>query len=121
VSTRLIEVLRQHKAELLAWLSRLPCPGWQAVPPSDLRLLSIMPRPTTPNRERVIGYLLRQIGGKPCALAEWIERREQSYYDGPGRHWNCGTLAYCAAIDCACWQLNRSEGDIWELLAGFDQ
>lgn len=112
------DVLRQHKGELLNWLSSAPLPGWQAVPPKELPLNPVMPHPALHDRERMIAYLIRQGCDKPCRLAGWIVQRECAYYDGPGRAWDCGLLAYAAARDAACWQLNRSEGDVWGVLAG---
>ena len=110
-------VLRQHKGELLDWLNRPPCPGWQAVPPDTLPLDAVEPRPTPHERQQVIDYLLRQGAGRP--LAAWLVRRESDYYDGPGRKWDCAAFAYAAARDCSCWQLNRSEREVRELLADF--
>ena len=46
-------------------------------------------------------------------------RRESDYYDGPGRKWDCAAFACAAARDCSCWQLNRSEREVRELLAAF--
>jgi len=113
------EVLREHKAALLDWLTRAPCPGWEAVPPDSLPLNPVAPRPTPENREQTIAYLLRQGCDRPGVLTAWLVRRECAYYDGPGRRWDCALLAYAAARDAACWQLNRSEGDVWALLAVF--
>jgi hypothetical protein len=110
------DLLREHKGELLAWLCRVPCPGWRAVPPDNLPLVPVMPRPTPVNRERVISYVFRQGDGRPCPLYAWTVKRECEYYDGPGRKWDCAVLAYAAARDAACWQLNRSEADVWALL-----
>ena len=114
-------VLREHKGELLNWLTRQPCPGWGAIPPADPPLNPIMPRPTPENRERVISYIFRQGDGRPCPLYAWIVKRECAYYDRPGRKWDCALHAYAAARDAACWQLNRSESDVWQLLSTFDE
>ena len=110
------DTLRQHKSELLDWLSQPPCPGWLAVPPADLPLNSVMPRPTAARREAVIAYLLRQCCHQPGPLTAWLVRRETAYYEGPGRHWDCGLLAYAAARDAACWQLSRRESAVWLFL-----
>jgi hypothetical protein len=115
-----LELLRQNKAKLLDWLSRPPCPGWQAVPPSDLPLDPVMPHPAPRERERVISYLYRQTGNQPGPLSAWLVRRENAYYDGLGRTWDCGLIAYGAARDAARWQLNRSESEVWDLLAGLE-
>lgn len=113
--------LREHKVELLVWLGRSPCPGWRAVPPFGLPINPNMPRPALENRERVIAYVLRQGCDRPGSLTAWLVRRETAYYDGPGRSWDCALHAYAAARDAACWQLNRSEGDVWQFLSAFDE
>lgn len=114
------DALRQNKAELLDWLTRPPCPGWRAVPPEGLPLCAIASRPSPLNRERVIRYLLRQTGDRPDPLVDWLARRESAYFEGPGRCWDCALHAYAAARDAACWQLNRDESQVWELLVGFE-
>lgn len=112
-------VLRDNKPALLEWLSNPPCPGLQTVPPCDLPLDPVMPRPSPANRERVIRYLLLQTGNRPGPLSAWLVRRETAYFDQPGRHWDCSFLAYAAARDAARWQFNRSESEVWELLTDF--
>jgi hypothetical protein len=113
------ELLRQHKGELLAWLARLPCPGWQAVPPEDLPLNPVMPRPKPEDRERMIAYMLRQGGGHPSQLAAWLVNRENDYFAGPGAKWDCGLICYAVARDAACWQLGRKESEVLDLLVSF--
>jgi hypothetical protein len=113
------QLLRQHKAELLAWLSNVSCLGWGAVPPDDLPLGPVAPHPPREDLERVIAYLYRQTGNQPCPLCAWLVRRENAYYEGPGRTWDCALITYAAARDAACWQLNRSEQDVWNLLSEF--
>ena len=114
-------VLREHKGELLAWLLSPPCPGWGAVPPDNLPLNLTMPRPTPHDRERVIAYLRRQTGDRPGPLCGWLVGRETLYYDGPGRRWDCALLAYAAARDAGCWQLQHDEQGLRESLSGFDE
>jgi hypothetical protein len=114
------EVLAAHKAELLAWLTP-PCPGFGAVPPADLPLIPVAPRPTPARRERVLAYLLRQGADRPGPLAGWLERRACAYFDGNGRRWDCALHAYAAARDAACWQLARSEADVWQFLEAADE
>lgn len=114
------DVLREHKSELLHWLNSPPCPGWQSIPPDNLPLNPTEPRPTPENRERVIGHLLRQGCDRRGPLTAWLVRRECAYYDGPGPHWDCASHAYAAARDAVCWQLNRSERELWNLLQSFD-
>jgi hypothetical protein len=116
--------LRQHKSELLQWLSSPPCPGWGAVPPDDLALNPETPRPSIEDRERVIGFVLRQtedrrcmgnVHDHACNLNCWVLRREDAYYAGPG-HWDCALLAYAAARDAARWQTNMTEPELWQFL-----
>jgi len=76
----------------------------------------VRPEPTTEDQGRVISYLLRQTAECPCALAAWLVRQENAYYEGPGRNWDCGMISYAAARDAASWQLNRSERAVWEFL-----
>ena len=115
--------LLAHKAELLAWLTSPPCPGWQAVPPDNLPLVPVEPRPTAEAREAVIAYLARQCGDwrNPGPLCAWLVRRENAYYDGLGRQWNCVSYSYAAGRDAACWQLNSTEAQLLDTLAAFDE
>ncbi|MHC1762683.1 MAG: hypothetical protein AB9869_00035 [Verrucomicrobiia bacterium] len=111
------QVLRENKVALIDWLQRGPCPGWQAVPPSDLLLHPVQPRPTTTEARRVMDHIMRQIGDTPGPLCEWCVRRETAYWDA--YHWPVQVCAYAAARDAVCWQLGRSEQGVWELLEGF--
>lgn len=108
------DLLRQHKAELLSWLTKPPCRGWQAIPPDDLPMDPAEPSPTMAQARTVMGYVMRQIGDTPGALCEWCLRREFVYWKV--YHWPDQTCSYAAARDAACWQLNRTEPAIWELL-----
>lgn len=110
------DTLRAHKSTLLDWLNCPPCPGWGVVPPDGLPLDPVEPHPTPQHRQQLIDYLLRQGAGP---LGAWLLRRESDYYDGPGRKWDCSTFAYAAARDAACWQLNRGEREVLDLLEGF--
>ncbi len=112
-----VRLLKEHKPELLRWLNTAPCPGWGAVPPADLPLNPVVPRSTPADRERVIAYLRRQTGDRPGPLTAWLVRRENAYYDGPGRKWDCSVFAFAAARDAACWQLKRTEAELLEFLA----
>lgn len=115
-------VLREHKDELLDWLSHPPCPGRGAVPPENLPLDPLMPQPTLKDRDRVIGYFLRQGCDQPGSqLSAWFSRRACAYYAGMGRHWDCALHAYAAARDGASWQLNCTESKLWSLLAASSQ
>lgn len=117
----LVEALKVHKAEIIHWLQKPLCPGWGAVPPSNLPLNPVCPKPTPEQWRLVIGYLIRQTGGEPCPLAEWLGRRECAYYDGPGKHWDDAAICYAAARDAATWQLRRSECETLQTLAAFEQ
>ena len=109
------ELLRRHKLELLAWLNQAPCPGWRSLPPVDLGLNPLQPRPAPVNARRVVDYIVRQIDGTD-ALCEWCLRREGAYWDLHG--WPHEDCCYAASRDAACWQLGRDERGVWELLAG---
>lgn len=112
-------VLRQHKAELLNWLSRPPCPGSKAVPPADLALSPVQPNPSSVNARRLMAFIVRQIGDEPGPLCEWCLKRETAYWDT--FHWPDHVCAYAAARDAGCWQLQRDEGAVWELLQSFQE
>jgi hypothetical protein len=114
-----IEELRPVKSDVLDLLDARTCPGWGTVPPDNLRLQRTKPHPDAEDRELVLGYLLRQGAGRPCPLAAWLMRREEAYFNGLGAKWDCGLLAYAAARDAACWQLDRDEADVLELLRSF--
>jgi hypothetical protein len=106
----LAERLREHKPELLDWISR-------SVPPDNLPLNRIQPQPTLTNRESVIAYVFEQCCHGHTQLLDWVVRRELAYFDGPGSHWDCALHAYAAARDAACWQTGRDEEGLLELLA----
>ena len=115
-------VLREHKGELLAWLSQAPCPRWGVVPPDNLPLDPLKPCPTLENRDRVIGYFLHQGCDRPGGqLSAWFASRACAYYVGMGRHCDCALHAYAAARDGASWQLNCTESALWGLLAASSQ
>lgn len=111
------DLLRQHKPELLAWLTHPPCPGWQAVPPADLPLNPVEPRPARADARRVMDYLMRQIGDTVGPLCEWCLRRELAYWNT--YRWLDHDCAYAAARDAACWQLKRDEAEVWERMQSF--
>lgn len=114
VTPDLARNLRACKADLLAMLTS-PQKGWGAVPPANLPLITIRPKPAPLNRWRIVDYLERQINGNG-RLTEWLVRRENEYYDGPGKAWDCADLCYAAARDAACWQLRKTEKQVCELL-----
>ena len=92
--------------------------GRGAVPLADLPLVALKPNPTTTQRELVIAYQSRQCGNPP--LREWLTRRKSTCYTSIGKTWDCGLLAYAAARDAACWQLDRTEAEVWNLLEGIE-
>ena len=105
-----------QKAEVISLLNS--CRGWQSVPPSDLPLVTLKPFPTTLQRDLVIAYQSRQCG--KLELREWLTNRKASYYATIAKTWDCGLLAYAAARDAACWQLDRTEPEVWDLLEGIE-
>lgn len=119
LTPELRQALRTHKAELLALLNSPPCPGWQAVPPDDLPLSAIEPRPTPFAREAFLEYVARQ--ARSVQLTAWLERRRNAYFCGVGRKWDCAAHAFAASRDLACWQQSRNEAQTLDLLAGFDE
>lgn len=80
----------------------------------SLDLVALKPTPTPTQRELVIAYESRQCSN--LELRDWLTRRKSAYYTTVGKAWDCGLLAYAAARDAACWQLDRTETEVWELL-----
>jgi hypothetical protein len=111
----LAEALRAHKDAMIEWLNRSPCPGWQAVPPNDLPLHPIQPRPPMVEARKIVEFVVRQIGDLPGPLCEWCLKRELRYWEA--YRWPHQACAYAAARDAVCWQLSRSAEDVWEFLA----
>ena len=128
----LADELRRHKTEIIRLLTEnidrvltavpVPtvalCKEWGAVPPLDLPLVGLKPNPNGIQRELVIAYQSRQCGHSQ--LREWLTNRKSAYYATIGKTWDCGLLAYAAARDAACWQLDRTEADVWDLLEGIE-
>jgi hypothetical protein len=106
----LLEELRRHKPAVLAELRQRG-----SVPPAELPLNPTLPVPTPADREPVIAWVHRQTGGEPGPLAAWIMRREDAYYDGPGRTWDCGLICYAACRDVLCWQTGSAETAVLKL------
>jgi hypothetical protein len=104
--------MREHKSAVLAWLANPPPPRCGAVPPLTLPLVLAKPLPSVEDRERVINFVFRQ-GHRASPLCAWVIMRENEYYVGPGRHWDCSLHCYAACRDAACWQLHRSESGVW--------
>jgi hypothetical protein len=42
------------------------------------------------------------------------------YFQTTARTWDRRLLAYAAARDAACWQLERTEAEVWSLLEDLD-
>ncbi len=112
----LADELRRHKTEILSLL--IPSRGWQSLPPPDLPLVALKPSPTPARYDLVISYLSRQCGNR--YLREWLTRRKTAYFQTIARTWDRPLLAYIAARDAACWQLNRTETEVWSLLEGLE-
>ena len=109
-------MLRAHKAELLDWLNRPPCPGWRTVPPLGLPINPLPPRPSPADARRVVDFITRQTNGAD-ALCEWCLRRELGYWTA--FHWPDAVCTYAVARDAACWQLSANEADCWLTLQAF--
>ncbi len=107
------DMLRQHKAELLDWLNRPPCPGRLAVPPSGLPLNPLPPRPQPADARRVVDFITRQTNGADT-LCEWCLKRELAYWTA--YHWPDHLCTYASVRDATCWQLDRREADVWTFL-----
>lgn len=112
------DVLRQHKADLLQWLNSPHCPGWQATPPHDLPLNLERPRPGPEHARLVMDFVVRQINGLDVHC-EWCLKRETAYWDG--FHWPVQACCYASARDAACWQLARTEQELWSFLGGLNE
>ena len=91
---------------------------WQSVPPADLPLVTLKPSTAPSNQELVIAYLSRQCAHQP--LREWLTRRKVAYGETIAATWHRRLIAYAAGRDAACWQLNRSESEVWSLLEGIE-
>jgi len=114
-----IDEVRQAKPLLLDYLRSRPAPGWGAVPPSDLPLRSAPVRLPPEQRRLIINFVSRQLSD--TKLADWLCDRQESYYAGVGRHWDCCDIAFTSAVDLACWQLKRGVQETCELLTGFGE
>ncbi len=86
------DVLRQHKAELLDWPARPPCPGWQAVPPADLALGPLRPDLAPAPARRVVEFIVRQLGAGLGPLCEWCLKRELAYWNTYPKFHGCGAV-----------------------------
>ena len=89
------------------------------MPPADLPLNQQKPSPGPLDARRVVQYITRQIGDQVGPLCEWLLRRENQYVEAFG--WTVEACVYAAARDAAGWQLNRSEAELHELLAGTEE
>jgi hypothetical protein len=61
----------------------------------------------------------QEIGVEPSPLCEWLLRRECAYWET--HHWPDWQCAYAAARDVACWQLNRNEVAMLEVVTTLEQ
>jgi hypothetical protein len=66
-------------------------------------------------------YLMRQIGKEtgPGSLCEWCLKRETAYRETFG--WPDQDCVFGAGRDVVCWQLNREEAGVCELLKAFGE
>ena len=88
------------------------------MPPLDLPLVPLKPTPTPARRELVIAFLSRQCSDRQ--LREWLTRRKAAYLETTFKTWDSSLLTYAAARDAACWQLDRTEAEVWSLLEGIE-
>jgi hypothetical protein len=112
------ELLRKHKVEVLPFLKGLPCAGWKAVPPEELRLNPIPPTPTDSDFGLMLDFVRRQTGAPDDPLLSWYARRNQAYQTA--YKWPSRLVVYAAARDLVCFQLARTELDACDLLRGFE-
>ncbi len=110
------DLLRQHKAQLLHWLSQGSCSAKQAVPPDNLPLNPVCAHLSQADARSVMHYIADQIDGNDF-LCDWCLKRELAYWSS--YHWPDQILAYAAARDAACWQLKRTETEVWRFSTGF--
>lgn len=118
VPSDFVETLRQAKPMLIAYLSRRPCPGWGTVPPADLPLRTAPVNLSPKERNLIIEFVSRQLSD--AKLADWLCDREERYYGGAAKHWDCCEIMLASAVDLACWQLNRNMHEVCQLLAAFE-
>ncbi|MGA2686377.1 MAG: hypothetical protein ABSF51_15160 [Verrucomicrobiota bacterium] len=117
----LADALRRHKTGIISLLADSSVSlrkEWQSVPPLDLPLVPLKPTPTPARRELVIAFLSRQCSDRQ--LREWLTRRKAAYLETTFKTWDSSLLTYAAARDAACWQLDRTEAEVWSLLEGIE-
>ncbi|HOK76326.1 MAG TPA: hypothetical protein PLW35_01225, partial [Verrucomicrobiota bacterium] len=64
----------------------------------------------------IINFVSRQLSD--TKLADWLCDRQERYYAGIGRHWDCGDIMFTSAVDFVCWQLGRNIHESIQLLRG---
>jgi len=127
--TELADELRHHKSEILRLLTEavvapVPkvdlCKEWGAVPPYNLELVPLKPTPKPTNRDLITAYLARQCALGNLELRAWLTCRRAAYVELTAGTWDTSHITYDVARDAACWQLNRSEPQVCDLLAGIE-
>ena len=118
--------LRRHKPEILCLLkasghghAEKPTDrGWGSIPPYNLALVTVKPNPKPINRDLVTSYLSRQCALGNIELRAWLARRRADYISMTAGTWDAPLITYALARDATCWQLDRKEAEIWNLLDG---
>jgi len=49
-----------------------------------------------------------------------MTRRRSVYFEAGAKTWASGLLNYAVARDATCWQLDRTEAEVWSLLEGIE-
>lgn len=131
VPAALVAELRHHKSEIIRQLNEADttadavssvalCQEWGAVPPDHLELVTLKPTPTPANRELITAYIARQCAIGNLELRAWLTRRRAAYPKVTASTWAASLITYAIARDAACWQLNRPEPHVCDLLAGLE-
>ena len=134
VPAELVAELRHHKTEIIRLLTETTgvvpaetpvpmvalCKEWGAVPPYNLELVTLKPTPTSANRDLITAYISRQCASGNAELCAWPTRRRAAYIQMTAGTWAASLITYAIARDAACWQLNRPELQVCDLLAGLE-
>lgn len=121
----LADELRHHKTDIIRLLAEavamVPArKGWGAVPPEKLELVTFKPYPTPVNHDLITAYVSRQCVNGNRELRDWLTRRRAAYIGLTAGTWSASLITYAVARDAACWQLDRTEAEVWDLLEGIE-
>lgn len=78
--------------------------GEDGLPPENLPLQSEMPVRTSVERHAMVETVFRLAGRGPGRIGDWIMRRVDAYWSGPGRNWPAELHEYAACRDFLNWQ-----------------